>query len=90
VHASSQPTGSRETIPGAFLPAGESPRGTVFHCGLCGAAFTHEGRVCSACPLGASCDLVRCPGCGFTFPRGSRITDWARRFWSRLRFRSAE
>ena len=60
----------------AFSPAAARPAGTVFQCGLCGLRFTHGGRVCGACPIGAGCDLVRCPGCGYQFPRGSRTVEW--------------
>lgn len=60
-------------------PATERPEGTVFHCGLCGTAFTHGGVVCGSCPMNAGCDLVKCPHCGYQFPRGSRILDLGRR-----------
>jgi hypothetical protein len=46
---------------------------TRFQCGLCGAAFTHGDRACAGCELGASCLLVKCPRCGYQFPRESRL-----------------
>lgn len=52
---------------------------TVFTCALCGARFTHGGLACGACPLAWGCDLVRCPHCGYQFPRSSRLVDWFRR-----------
>ncbi len=58
--------------------------GTRFECGLCGTSFTHGGQVCGACPLNAGCDLVKCPNCGYQFPRSSRIAEWGRRIWRRL------
>ena len=65
-----------------FVPAGDDePLATRFQCALCGLRFTHGGRVCGACPLGAACDLVRCPGCGFQFPRGSPTLERLRRWW---------
>ncbi len=58
--------------------------GTVFECGLCGTKFTHGGQACGACPLNAGCDLVKCPSCGFQFPRSSKLVDWGRRALRRL------
>jgi len=57
---------------------------TVFHCGLCGARFTHGDQACGACPMSSACDLVRCPRCGYQFPRRSRVVDWLqalRKWW---------
>ena len=63
-----------------FVPAGERETdATVFRCALCGMRFTHGEQVCGACPLSAGCDLVRCPGCGYHFPRTSRLVEWVRR-----------
>jgi hypothetical protein len=67
----------------AFSPAEDGPAGTLFRCGLCGLRFTHGDRVCGACPIGAGCDLVRCPGCGYQFPRRSRTVEWLGRWWRR-------
>ena len=49
---------------------------TRFECGLCGHGFTHGDRACSSCALGAVCELVKCPRCGYQFPRGSQLFDW--------------
>lgn len=57
---------------------------TQFDCGLCGARFTHEGRDCSACPLSMGCEVVCCPSCGYTFPRGSHVVDWLTSMWKRI------
>ena len=67
--------------PEAFVAAGGLAAGSAFVCALCGLRFTHGGRVCGACPMGAACDLVRCPGCGYQFPRGSRVVEWLSRWW---------
>ena len=64
-----------------FRPAGDAAAATAFQCALCGLRFTHGDRVCGACPIGAGCDLVRCPGCGYQFPRRSRTVEWLRRWW---------
>ena len=61
---------------------------TEFACGLCGLTFMHGDRVCGACPMGHGCDLVRCPRCGYQFPRGSRIVDALKRLASFLRRRT--
>lgn len=53
----------------------------TLHCGLCGHAFVHGGEVCGSCPVAAGCDLVRCPRCGYQFPRTSRLVDWLTRLW---------
>lgn len=52
---------------------------TEFTCALCGTRFTHGALVCGSCPLNAGCEVVKCPSCGYQFPRRSRIVDLARR-----------
>jgi hypothetical protein len=64
-----------------FMPATEGGGGSLFVCGLCGARFTHGDQVCGGCVLRAGCDVVRCPSCGYQFPRGSRIAAWLGRLW---------
>jgi len=64
-----------------FLPLREGGAGSVFVCALCGARFTHGDRVCGGCAVSAACDVVRCPNCGYQFPRGSRIAAWLGRLW---------
>ena len=63
----------------AFLPVDGQSSATVFSCALCGCRFTHGGLVCAGCVLGSACDLVKCPQCGYQFPRDSRLVAWARR-----------
>jgi hypothetical protein len=62
-----------------FVAAGEDGAATIFSCGLCGLAFSLGDRACSSCAMGGGCDLLRCPRCGFQFPRRSRIADLGRR-----------
>jgi hypothetical protein len=62
-----------------------APAATEFTCGLCGEVFTHGGQVCGSCPMSNGCDLVKCPSCGFQFPRGSRIAEGLARVWGWLR-----
>lgn len=60
------------------LARDEAGEATVFVCALCGDRFTHGGQVCGTCPLVSGCDLVKCPNCGYQFPRSSRLVDWFR------------
>ena len=75
----------RAWTPAEFRPAESRETATVFQCALCGTRFVHGGRVCGACPLSAGCDLVRCPRCGYQFPRASRTLERLRRLWRALR-----
>jgi hypothetical protein len=68
-----------------FRPLTGDPAGTAFACSLCGCRFEHAGRVCGSCPMSTGCDLVKCPHCGFQFPRSSRIVQWLRRIGARIR-----
>lgn len=68
--------------------------GTLFRCGLCGARFSHGDRSCPACALAPGCHLVRCPSCGYQFPRESaldtlqhRLRHWVGRLRARPGFR---
>ncbi len=70
----------------SFTPVeGSGGDATVFSCPLCGNRFSHGGLVCASCPLNLGCEIVRCPHCGYQFPRSSRIVDWARRLVRRPR-----
>ena len=67
-----------------FAPLNEeSGEATAFSCPLCGVRFAHGKLVCGTCPLHLGCDIVRCPHCGYQFPRSSRLIDWARRWFRR-------
>lgn len=77
-------TASGTDAPFTPLERGE-PDATVFTCALCGDRFTHGGQVCGTCPLTAGCDIVKCPNCGYQFPRSSRTVEWFRRLFERWR-----
>jgi len=61
-------------------PAGDA---SVFRCPLCGSRFTHGEQACPSCPVNAGCSLVTCPSCSYSFPRSSRLVDWAKRLITR-------
>ena len=63
----------------------EASAATAFSCPLCGGHFTHGTLVCGACPLNAGCEIVKCPSCGYQFPRRSRIVGWAQRLFRAAR-----
>ncbi len=51
-------------------------------CALCGFEFSESEakRPCASCPLGAKCDLVCCPNCGYQAPREPRwLSRWRHR-----------
>jgi hypothetical protein len=77
-----------EETPFTPLPA-HPDSGSVFECGLCGNRFTHAGLVCGTCPMQTGCALVRCPNCGFQFPRSSRVVDAFRGLFGRFRRRKS-
>ena len=62
---------------------GEPGIATSFQCPLCGGRFTHGTLVCTSCPLNVGCEIVKCPSCGYQFPRRSRLVEWARRWMPR-------
>ena len=77
-----------DEAPFSPLPAHPAARsGSVFHCALCGNSFTHSGLVCGTCPMQTACALVKCPNCGYQFPRSSVVVDFFRRMFYRLRRR---
>jgi len=49
-------------------------------CPLCGHSFTEEtaANECRSCTLFAGCQWVRCPKCGYEWPREPRIVRWLR------------
>lgn len=64
------------------LPA-HPTEATAFTCDLCGARFMHGGQVCGSCPMTTRCLLVKCPNCGFQFPRESLVVNLVRRLFAR-------
>lgn len=73
-----------DDVPFVSLPAHPGDA-TTFACGLCGHRFTHSGLVCGTCPMQTGCALVRCPNCGFQFPRSSETVNLLRRLFRYLR-----
>jgi len=46
-------------------------------CSLCGLEFEKTDTVCAhGCPMGLSCNHVRCPNCNFEFPAPSQTGRW--------------
>ena len=63
-----------------FVPKmGAGDTSTAFDCPLCGGRFTHGTLVCGSCPLNAGCEIVKCPSCGYQFPRRSRLVTWVQK-----------
>ncbi len=53
-------------------------------CALCGFEFSESDakRPCASCPLGAKCDLICCPNCGYQAPREPKwLNRWRFRRW---------
>lgn len=51
-------------------------------CALCGLEFSQADakRPCGGCPLGANCDLLCCPRCGYQVPQEPAwLARWRRR-----------
>lgn len=68
-----------------FLPVAGETEATTFQCALCGGRFSHGLEVCGSCPLNQGCAVVRCPNCGYQFPRTSSLVEWGRRLARRLK-----
>ncbi len=53
-------------------------------CPLCGFEFEKQDTLCAhGCPLGALCNLLRCPSCEYEFPLRPPRVSWIRRLWGR-------
>ena len=39
-------------------------------CALCGFEFEEQRLRCAKCALGRTCNMLRCPNCGYTTPEG--------------------
>jgi Fe2+ transport system protein FeoA len=53
-------------------------------CPLCGFEFRKSDSLCHhGCPLGAMCNLNRCPACEYEFPEGPQKGSWLRRLLQR-------
>ena len=55
-------------------------------CSLCGLEFEKTDTVCAhGCPMGLSCNHVRCPNCNFEFPAPSQTSRWFGKMFGRRR-----
>ena len=53
-------------------------------CPLCGFEFQRTEALCHhGCPLGALCNLARCPACEYEFPEQMPEDSWLRRLFRR-------
>lgn len=53
-------------------------------CPLCGFEFDRTDTLCAhGCPLGAMCNLVRCPSCNYEFAETYPKMSWIRRLFSK-------
>jgi ferrous iron transport protein A len=53
-------------------------------CPLCGFEFQRADSLCKhGCPLGAACNLARCPQCEYEFPERLPGTSWLRRLFKK-------
>ncbi len=78
--AASTAAGFEDPLGVPFSPVEEGAGdASVFSCPLCGNRFSHGGLVCASCPLNLGCEILRCPHCGYQFPRSSKLVDWTRR-----------
>jgi len=55
-------------------------------CPLCGIKFDEQyaQKACKGCPFHKSCNLIKCPNCGYEFPGESKIVKliekWRQKF----------
>lgn len=53
-------------------------------CKLCGFEFAKDDSLCQhQCPLGAMCNMVRCPSCHYEFPPRMKRVSWMKRIFDR-------
>ncbi|MEK7375740.1 MAG: hypothetical protein AABZ57_01035 [Candidatus Margulisiibacteriota bacterium] len=45
-------------------------------CPLCGKEVKDDQLACAGCPMNSGCNLLKCPNCGFEFPKESRIVKY--------------
>jgi len=57
---------------------------TYLSCPLCGFEFERVDTLCAhGCPLGGSCNFVRCPSCQYEFPPELRRISWLTRLFGK-------
>lgn len=58
--------------------------GRILTCPFCGFEFERDDALCHhGCPLGAMCNLARCPACDYEFPRRLPSGTWLGRLLRR-------
>jgi len=56
-------------------------------CPLCNHPFDDEDAGCrSGCPIARHCSLIRCPHCGYGFPRDSSLARWLAEAFRAVRY----
>ncbi|HET6350311.1 MAG TPA: FeoA family protein [Candidatus Krumholzibacteria bacterium] len=61
-----------------------NPKPEYLHCSLCGFEFDPQGDNChTGCVLARHCNLVKCPSCGYEFPRPTRGPAWLQKLAGR-------
>jgi Fe2+ transport system protein FeoA len=56
----------------------------ILTCPLCGFEFQKSDALCThGCPLGAMCNLARCPHCEYEFPETTPGSSWLRRLFQK-------
>ena len=56
----------------------------ILTCPLCGFEFQKTDSLCHhGCPLGAMCNLARCPACEYEFPEQLPGKSWLRRLFNK-------
>lgn len=59
---------------------------TKYTCALCGHKFImDEGSCPSACPFSRHCNLICCPNCGYSFPKGSQTLEFFNKLFKKRR-----
>lgn len=59
------------------------------NCPMCAFGFEPQDTLCAhGCPMGAACELIRCPSCGYEFPETPRSISWLRRVLGKNRQRA--
>ena len=55
-------------------------------CPLCGLEFKEEDgqAACKGCPMARSCELIKCPNCGYEIPKESALIKKLKRWKERI------
>jgi len=48
----------------------------MVNCPLCGKETENERMACAGCPMSSGCGLLKCPNCGYEFPKESKIVKY--------------